>query len=111
MPERIWAGNNGRYSTLRLLKKPILDIPADVEYLRADLLTRNGKPITELPDVQRVVKQNVVLEAENKQLREALRKTGLLWAKIFRQYKGGQHEICVKAHDIIKQTLKKELDS
>lgn len=38
MPERIWAGHNGLHSTIRLLKKPILGIPADVEYVRADLL-------------------------------------------------------------------------
>lgn len=48
-PDRIWAGHNGLYSIIQLIKKPILDIPADVEYIRADLvdkkmLKKNNKP-------------------------------------------------------------------
>ena len=44
-PDRIWAGHNGLYSTMQLIKKPILDIPADVEYIRADLVDEKSCPI------------------------------------------------------------------
>ena len=68
----------------------------EIEELQAEL----AKPITEHPDVQRLVGQVVELQAENERLKEALEKSVKLqshYAVLLNQYDGGERMIFTNA--------------